>query len=179
MWGGGWSNSFPCTFKSIEIKLHSSWWISVYVTRIKTHATDRKRCYLYNVRWMSNFFWRWIGEKCSCVVQAKKMLFLGFIFACRLDYQPLFGKWACAPPLLLGEVRPDTRERQKSSLLRLPCLSLIINACALINEYFPRGSVSIVHKVNAFLLRCDVCMYMYDLYLNTIKIKATSLWGRV
>ena len=35
-----------------------------------------------------------------------------------LDYQPLFGKGACAPPpnSLLGEGRPDTRERQISSL---------------------------------------------------------------
>ena len=36
----------------------------------------------------------------------------------RLDYQPLFGKGARAPPpnSLLGEGRPDTRERRKSSL---------------------------------------------------------------
>ena len=37
----------------------------------------------------------------------------------RLDYQPLFGKGAHAPPpnVLLGEGRgPDTRERRKSSL---------------------------------------------------------------
>lgn len=39
--------------------------------------------------------------------------------------------------------------------LRLPCLSLIINACALINEYLPRGSVDVVHKMNVCLLRCD------------------------
>ena len=34
----------------------------------------------------------------------------------RIDYQPLFGKWARAPPpkVLLG--RPDTRDRRKSSL---------------------------------------------------------------
>ena len=37
----------------------------------------------------------------------------------RLDYQPLFGKGARAPPpSLLGEGRPDTRERRKSSLAK-------------------------------------------------------------
>ena len=38
----------------------------------------------------------------------------------RLDYQPLFGKGARAPPpnwaVLLGDARPDTRERRKTSL---------------------------------------------------------------
>ena len=41
----------------------------------------------------------------------------------RLDYQPLFGKGARAPPpnsSLLGEGRPDTRERRKSSLCAIP-----------------------------------------------------------
>ena len=40
----------------------------------------------------------------------------------RLDYQPLFGKWARAPPTN-GEGRPDTKERRKSSLnMQRPCL---------------------------------------------------------
>ena len=45
------------------------------------------------------------------------------IRAYRIDYQPLFGKWARAPlpnalspNVLLGEGRPDTRERRKLSL---------------------------------------------------------------
>lgn len=39
--------------------------------------------------------------------------------------------------------------------LRSPCPSLIINACALINEYFPRGSVAVVHEMTAGSLRRD------------------------
>ena len=35
----------------------------------------------------------------------------------RLDYRPLFGKGPRAPSSLLGEGRPDTRERRKSSRL--------------------------------------------------------------
>ena len=45
------------------------------------------------------------------------------MFLSRLDYQPLFGKGARAPPrTLLGEGRPDTRERRKSSLVSIMIL---------------------------------------------------------
>lgn len=57
----------------------------VKVTRIKTHATDRKRCYLKNVLR--------IGEKCSCVVQAEKRYSL-VSYALALSF--INHKWVCS-----------------------------------------------------------------------------------